>query len=700
MQVKLLTPGSLGQGAPSSPSASPPATPPGMWCQITPPDTTTGQISIVLWPLYTLYNAMPSLLHWRLLDNTPTEPLSGHSVHREGTSGILQPGVQQPLGVALQGGQALCFQLPWGSIATMHGPEASPAPSTGSTGNSPTRAWSAPLEARRHAGGAEASRMFPEAHRRRSMLPEAGQKLALSVPCNTAEDTSLSVVLAAKLGSNKAPSTTLCLVPHAVLHNSLPFAVTLACSELPDQATAAASSSQALDWGPMQLKPKKAVLAVLAQHGQSLQSEGFPLDSQHDTQLTFNASCDTDPAQPQLQGSGGQKHQLKFFAAVSVYTSQLEMQAGAAGGSAGSAVEVTHISITPACFVTNLTGRHLKLQLQGSPVSQGVETKALAQSDTEHSAAKPLSTRTQHMDVSSNQTQAYDTPQREGAEPWVMSCTASQTVPVLNGWQFVGQSSSKHLDPKQATALPSVAAEVSLLHAPSADPRTPDADTQAQPSASPSLVTPSGRDNCSVNCTHVHMFTVQQPHTGTPASSGQQHGILLTQPCGRRHLHVFDDSQQGEGSIATLAYRTLLSRGRLHVIFFVDPQPPVTIQNDTHQRLSVAWVPLHRNQAQHAQYAEQCFEVPSGVSLECSPQSSLLGAQTGEMVLISPSQLLYTLRIMPVLVKGPAMCRHNQLLGYARKHLAPDYLLVSSAERTSSLHFHACHSTSDSAHMT
>lgn len=118
VQVKLLTPGSLGQGAPSSPSASQQASSAGgMWCQTSAPQPLTGQISIILSPLYTLYNALPTLLHWRLVNTADAQqPAQDWQTPGQGQSGVLQPGEETALAVALEAGQALSFQLPRGAV--------------------------------------------------------------------------------------------------------------------------------------------------------------------------------------------------------------------------------------------------------------------------------------------------------------------------------------------------------------------------------------------------------------------------------------------------------------------------------------------------------------------------------------------------------------------------------------------------------
>lgn len=606
-----------------------------MWCQITPPDPFSGQTTIILWPLYSLYNALPSPLHWRLLHPLSTEPSlapGAQEGHRRGESGVLQPGEEHPLAVALEGGQALSLQLPQGSIATMHNQEVSPQ-STGTTPTGPT--WSAPLEARRHAGSTEAARMFPEAHRSKAMLPEAGQQLAWSIPCQGTGQTSLSAVLAARPGSNQAPSTALCVVPHAVMHNSLPVAVTLACPGLPHQATAAPSSRQALDWGQGGHQPKKAVLAVLAQHGQTLQSDAFALDSEHDIQLSFTASHQAELAQPHQQGPAQTDH-LVFCAAVSVHSSKLDFQAGApaatgtaaaAGRSMGMPVEVIHISITPACLVTNLTSHHLRLQLEGPTALVASQPGRASQPDGQ--ASRGVSNGMTHQSgASSSHSQADSALQVNQGSTWPLCCAASQTVPVLNAWRSAQpQLSGRQVDPKQAAALPRIALRVSLMRqsavsAQQNDSSEGNADPPTPSSAPQTPVTPPGQRNP----TSIEIVNLPHQHQAAHATSQSHDAVLLTQPCGRRHLHVASQDQQ-EWSPVVLAYRTLLSRGRLHLVFFVDPQPPVVLHNATSEMLSIAWADMGQHEAQHAQHAEQKVDLPAGACLDCNPYLD----QTGQL---------------------------------------------------------------------
>lgn len=636
LQVKLLTPGSLGLGAPSSPSASQATPTPGMWCQITPPDTITGQTSITFWPLYTLYNAMPGPIYWRLLNTAnQTSDLSAREMPEQDAGGVLQPGKECPLAVALQGGQALSFGLSERSIATMHSQDTTSPESIGSAARygqemaSPHRvsstsdaAWSVPLEARRHAGSTEANRMFPEARRSRIMLPEAGQKLALSIPCISSGQGSLSVMLTARPGLNQAPNVALCVAPHAVLHNSLPFAVTLACPELPHQATAAPSSSQALDWGPVPIKPKKAILAVLAQGGTTLQSAAFPLDSDHEFQLSFSATPD----------KSHQSHQILFSAAVGVHTSSLEMPSASAGNNAGSPIEVTHISITPACFVTNLTSHHIMLQLPRSTAS--LHSKPTAEPAHAGRDAIAVSARDeQDSGISTAPSQTSTALVAEQQQEWSLSCAASQTVPILNAWRLAQLPSTRHPEPKQGASLPNLSAQVVLVQKPAevAAPgqRARGASPSSRQQSFPPPVTPLSQQSELPDGATLRVFEVQQQ---SPAAGSELYGsVLLTQPCGRRHLHVLYEDGEEQMPVA-VAYQTLLSRGRLHLVFFVDPQPPVMVHNATSEALSVGWAAVSHKHAQRGQQQQQQqFELPAGASLECNSLPGLLTNQTGRV---------------------------------------------------------------------
>ncbi|KAL0034546.1 hypothetical protein WJX79_007807 [Trebouxia sp. C0005] len=199
-QVVLLRPGGLGEGSPNRPQGSATAahTSPGMWCQLCTPDPASGQVSIVIWPLYSIFSALPVPVYWRL------------------TAATAQPGAYQ------------------------------------------------------------------------------------------------------------SPMVTLCLVPLAVLHNSLPFPICLDVLSEERQLPVAAGSSQALDWSSLSYRPKSIALAMTEAQGNRLVSQPFALDTSHDMQLTFggNASS-TSPA--------AISHSITFYAAARVHNEPFEIRPGREG---------------------------------------------------------------------------------------------------------------------------------------------------------------------------------------------------------------------------------------------------------------------------------------------------------------------------------------------------------------------------------
>ena len=469
------------------------------------------------------------------------------------------------------------------------------------------------------------------------MLPEAGQKLALHIPCSGADPSnqhSLSAILAAQPGLDQAPSISLCIVPHAVLHNSLPFAVTLACSGLPMQATAALSSARALDWGPVQHKPKTAVLALRTQQGLTLHSDSVALDSEHHTQLSFTASH-------QGQGPLPQQGMTAFLAAVKVHIDTLGMRPAALGTSPAGPMEVLHITITPACFVTNLTNHSLQLQL----------LPATAQSRTEAGTAnpKPVDRARRPAAVTAARRLLSDQSQREqrgnlessegqipgqAQQPWAVVCPTSQTVPILNAWRFSQTHDMRQSDTKQGASLPKLALQVSLhshlQSEPIAAARNAPGNTTMLHTPLFSSQMPAPQHELSA-ASEACMQVVSVPSDSIAASDAElQSSVMLTRPVGRRQLHLHPEDEQSPP--VTLTCCNLLSQGRYHLVFFTDPQPPVLLENATGQALSAAWFVVTRDAQEQQQPVGMPFSLPAGARLQSSPLLSLLPTQTGRQV--------------------------------------------------------------------
>ena len=507
----------------------------------------------------------------------------------EGDQDIVQPGQEVPLAAGVNASQRLSLQLADEEAFSDH-----------ASGAAASEEWSIPLLIQ-HAGRLKPGIKLPVADDQSHVLPDAGAWQVIDIPCG--QISSLSCLLVAQPGLDQVPMISLSLVPHAVLHNSLPFPVCLSFPSTEMEVPVAAGSSQALDWSSLKYRPKKVALAVREKHGSRLQSQAFALDTNHDTQLNFSGAVHS------TQGTGSTGSQvLTFYAAVKVQNEPFEMRAASEGSDEAHIMEVTHISITPACFVTNLTHHQLSLRLQGQP------PEVVGQQPQWHE--QPLG-QTQIQQLAEQQ-------QQQHRQSWQLSCGPSQTVPVLNAWQQPVPMTPQrpHVHPNPAAAALAVAVHLTPPTAPSTEGNQKHMSTWLQ---SQTAVLHS--ESMAV------LKAVQLPVLGTGQSHGKhlphEPAIALMQPCGRRHL-LLTDSQQDQPVL--LAYRSTLSQGRLHLVFFTDPQPPCVFHNAAGEEVALVWSALHRDKhgVLQEQDSREVVKVPAGASLDCSPRSLLAQGHQGK----------------------------------------------------------------------
>ena len=638
LQVVLLRPSGLGEGSPHRPhgSGSATATLPGMWCQVTVPNAVSGQASLVIWPLYSIYNALPMPLHWHLSkadsDSLATRPHDSiYSKPSQGLvnkdQGLVQPGEESPLPVAMDPGPTLSFRL--GSEQLTPGQASGASQPTPAASNT---AWSSALLTQ-NAGRGDPNVRFPIDQS--AAVPDAGLWQAIDIPQSSGG--TLSCMLVAQPGLDQTPMVTLSLLPHAVLHNSLPFPVCLEPSFAERQAPVAAGSSQALDWSLLDYRPKKVALAITESHGNRLQSQAFALDANHDTQLIFSSTM----SDPQHLGSAD-THTLTFYAAVRVQNEPFEIRPGQEEKGTGHTMEVTHISVTPACFVTNLTQHQLRLQLQGQqprpvghqPQLPGLQPQATGgKSPPYRQLPQPLGQspppsaqqpRPSGQQPQQSQRQAQDSQQQQQQqrESWDLTCGPSQTMPVLNAWRHLQHGPAQRPNPHPAQAAAAAALAVTVRLDSTVVSSSAPSSLKGLSYISPSLLIgapPTDNDTTVLQ-------TVDVPALGAGPGGEQSHAhegiVALMQPSGRRHLLLKEPQQEQP---VLVAYRSILNQGRLHLVFFTDPQPPCVIHSAASVALEVVWCTLHRDKrgVLQEQSSKEVISLPAGASFECSPSSSL-----------------------------------------------------------------------------
>ncbi|KAL3137917.1 hypothetical protein ABBQ38_005164 [Trebouxia sp. C0009 RCD-2024] len=667
MQVVLLRPGGLGEGAPDRPPTrtSSDATTQGMWCQLTAPDASSGQSSIIIWPLYTIHNALPAPVRWRL-DKTllvNSSSSSGTSLHADGSQqtgratqtlgeheeGVLQPGSATPLAVAMDLPQALSFTLM---------PQQHPQPS----GTLDAHTWSGPLVTRKPGSDCRFQDSLLQPTQTDALVPDSGMWQALDIP--TSQSSSLSCILVAQPGLHQAPPVCLCLVPHAVLHNGLPFEVSLTCPGAEGEIHIQAGVSQALDWGHLQYRPKRVALAVTeSSSGVRLQSHTFALDGNNDSQLMLSSS-----ARP---GASASDRVSTFHAAVRVQNDPFEIRAGPGGVGGGVTMDVTHISTTPGCFVSNLTQHHISLKLQG----QQHQAAALLQPSTSVQKAQGPLQQPQLLSSRPPQPQSpqHQLPQLEQQQqqqqqpPWHLTCAPSQTNPILNAWRYPLLTPPRQPKAPLAPATSCLAVTVQLE--PSAPGPTPSKPTESRQ-----------HDSHTTSLHAVDVPLLGSNHVPAEASY-QQAPIALMQPSGRTHLLLpdphADPRADPQDQPLLIAYRCILSRGRLHLVFFSDPQPPCVLHNAAPDTVLVVWCSLQRDKqgVLHQLESEEWISVPAGGAVDCSPGSSLpLGLQGAQQydVVVGLAPWLYPFDValvdLRLQVKEPnsvqlddcRMCTSNQ----------------------------------------
>jgi hypothetical protein len=588
-----------------------------MWCQLSTPDPASGQVSILIWPLYGIFNALPVPLHWRLSIATADSHPAQHARDDwngspaslpEEDHGVCQPGEEAALAVAVEAGQSLSFRLGAEHDFT----------SQVSSGDEPTtvtsnETWSETLMTNAAASANNTAR-FPV--NQSAAVPAAGLWQPIDIP--SGQGNILSCTLVAQPGAYQSPMVTLCLVPHAVLHNSLPFPVCLDVPSAERQLPVAAGSSQALDWSSLSYRPKSIALAVTETQGNRLVSQPFALDTNHDTQLTFggNASSTSQSATASL-------HSITFYAAARVHNEPFEIRPGREGDGEGHTMEVTHISITPACFVTNLTQYQLDLQLQGQqPGAMGQTPTASAQQP--FSLGQQLGTPIQL--PSTRQAQmSYDVQmhlqqqqQQQQHKPWQLDLVPSQTMPVLNAWRHASQGSLHRPQSHPTAATLAVSVHLHPATAPSQSTPLPAGHRPASdyPHAAPHIQTTGGLHA-------VDVLSPVLPNQAEGADSGLTSStttVNLMQASGRRHLLL--TSPQLELPVL-VACRSILNQGRLHLVFFTDLQPPCVLHSTASVAMAIMWCSLQRDMqgVLQEQCAEQVITLPAGASLDCSPRS-------------------------------------------------------------------------------
>ena len=607
LQVVNLRPGGLGEGSPNRPQGSAIAAhiSPGMWCQLCTPDPASGQASIVIWPLYGIFSALPVPLHWRLSSATVHAPPAQHvrddwngspaSLPQE-DRGVCQPGQEAALAIAVEAGQSLSFRL-----GAEHGSTSQVSSADEPTAVTSIKAWSNSLMTHA-AGSSNNSARFPADQS--NTVPAAGLWQPIDIP--SGQGNILSCMLVAQPGADQGPMVTLCLVPHAVLHNSLPFPVCLDMSSDERQLSVAAGSSQALDWSSLSYRPKSIVLAVTETQGNRLVSQPFALDTNHDTQLTFGGNASSSS-----QSTAASSHSITFYAAARVHNEPFEIRPGREDGE-GHTMEVTHISITPACFVTNLTQHQLDLQLQGQ------QPLSLGQQLANGTPVQLPSTR--QADLSNDgQMQVQQQQQQQQHKSWQLDLIPSQTMPVLNAWRHASQGSSHRPHPHPTPATLAVSVHLHPATAPSQPLPLPAGHPPASdyPHAAPDMQTTGA----------LHAVDVPSPLVSRPAEgadtglTSSTTSVNLMQASGRRHLLLTSPQQELP---VLVACRSILNQGRLHLVFFTDMQPPCVLHNTASVTMAIMWCSLQRDKQGVLQ--EQCAEqsvitLPAGVSLDCSPGS-------------------------------------------------------------------------------
>ena len=605
LQVVLLRPEGLGQGSPDRPLADG-GTTQGMWCQLAAPDASSGQISVTIWPLYSLYNALPTPVQWRLSMRHPinhSSSNSGGGKQQSGTGskadqafqalyeqgvGVVQPGSETPLAVASGSHQTLAFAL-----TPEHDSPLSGQP--GPLGPAGAPSWSVPL----HTCNPGSDTGFPDElwPPDTGMLPPAGLWQALDIP--TSRGSALSCMLVAQPGLHQAAPLCLCLVPHAVLHNSLPFEVSLICPGAQQEVQIPAGTSQALDWSHVQYRPKKVALAVVESSCSTrLQSHAFALDGNHDSQLTLSTSAGTSS---QL---GAQV--TTFHAAARVQNDPFEVRSGPGGVGGGVTMEVTHISITPGCFVSNLTQHQISLQLQ----------------EQQHQATAPLlpsSGKGPQGPLPQPQGPLHQPQSSQSQAPWHLACAPNQTYPILNAWRYPLQTPLQRLKAIPDPPTSSLSVTVQL------DPAAPCPSLPATPHHS-ELTGQRQRDS---QTTHLQAVDVPLPSSHQTQTDSTYHKatITLMQPSGRAHLLLPNPhaKPQDPQDPLLLAYRCMLSQGRLHLVFFIDPQPPYVLHNAASEGALVVWCSLQRDKhgALHQVESEEWISVAAGGAVDCSPRSCM-----------------------------------------------------------------------------
>ncbi|DBA79124.1 TPA: Protein argonaute-3, variant 2 [Trebouxia sp. C0004] len=617
-QVVLLRPGGLGEGSLNRPrggSATAASTSPGMCCQLCTPDLASGQVSIIVWPLYSIFNALPVPLHWRLTAAAADSPPAQHvkddwnnspaSLPQE-DRGICQPGQAAVLAVAVEAGQSLSFHL-----GAQHGFTSQVSSADEPTTVTSNEAWSDSLMT--HAAGSSNNSARLSVNQP-AAVPAAGLWQPINIP--SGQGNILSCMLVAQPGAYQSPMVSLCLVPHAVLHNSLPFPVCLDVPSDERQLPVSAGSSQALDWSSLSYRPKSVALAVTETQGNRLVSQLFAVDTNHDTQLAFCGNASSTSQSP-----AASSHSITFYAAARVHNEPFEIRPGGAGDGEGHTMEVTHISITPACFVTNLTQHQLDLQLQGQqPLSVGQQLGTPMQLPSTRQAQMFYDGQ---MQIQQQQQQQ----QQQQHKSWQLDLVPSQTRPVLNAWRHASQGSS-HRPQSHPTAA---ALAVSVHLHPATDP------SQSTPLPA-SNYPPAAPDIQSLGA--LHAVDVRSPKVSNQAESAESDltssttTVNLMQASGRRHLLLTSPQQELP---VLVACRSVLNQGRLHLVFFTDLQPPCVLHSTAAVAMAIMWCSLQRDKqgVLQEQCAEQIITLPAGVSLDCSPRSmhpgmGLVGEQEDE----------------------------------------------------------------------
>ena len=591
-----------------------------MWCQLTAPHASSGQVSVTIWPLYSLYNALPAPVHWRL-SNSPlanSSSSSGKLVSDRGNGtdqaaedlekperGILQPGNESPLPVALSSHQTLSFAL-----MPQQGSHASPSRGGQPSIHSGTQSWSVPLRTCDPSRDTAPPPDRPQPTHT-DALPQAGLWQPLDIPTTspTSQGSSpLSCMLVAQPGLHQAAPVCLCLVPHAVLHNSLPFEISLTCPGSQQEIPIPAGTSQALDWSHLQYRPKKVALAVTeSSHGVKLYSHAFALDGNHDSPLTLST-----PATASGQVA-------EFHAAVRVQNDPFEIRSGPGGVGGGVTMEVTHISITPGGFVSNLTQHHISLKLpSGWKEPQGHVPRPQSSStdppqpqgplqQPQGPPAQPLS--------SQHQLPLPEQQAEQQAETWQLTCAPSQTNPILNAWRYPLQNPPQRPMPSLTPPTASLAVAVHLQP-------SPPFRTLPRQDSDP----PQGSESWQHDPQTAGPQTVDVPLPDSHQTD-RRATITLMQPSGRAHLLLPDPHPrpQDPPNPLLIAYRCMLNQGRLHLVFFTDPQPPCVLHNAAPEAVLVMWCTLQRDKqgTLHEVNSEEWMTVAVGGAVDCSPRSSL-----------------------------------------------------------------------------